>query len=136
MLVEPMIHGDYDKFNSNSGASKGESVPDFFSHWTWAMSGGEHLVCDLQGHRGRPGGPTAAGSDVYYMLTDPVVLSRKQQFGCTDLGQQGIETWFANHKCNELCRGHGLNHQVPKRRNHHYALRRGTTYRPEHGMWA
>merc|ERR1712176_1715118 len=62
LALEPMIHGEYEKFNSNTGWSSGNaSLPDAFSHWTWVHSGGDLLVCDLLGHRGRPGGPKYGG---------------------------------------------------------------------------
>mmetsp|Transcript_9043 Transcript_9043/g.16600 ORF Transcript_9043/g.16600 Transcript_9043/m.16600 type:complete len:264 (+) Transcript_9043:55-846(+) len=108
-LLEQMIIGEFDKFNSNSGWSCGTAkLPDFFSHWTWVHTGGRYLVCDLQGHRGRPGGPLYQGESYYYLLTDPAICSFERKFGITDLGKQGIKNWFAHHVCNELCETHGL----------------------------
>lgn len=114
MLLESFIHGEYEKFNSNSGWSSGVGqTPDTFSHWTWVQSDGKHLVCDLQGHRGRPGGPTWNKSTDYYLFTDPVVMSRTEEFGCTDLGTQGINDWFCRHNCNSYCRSLGIAHKRP-----------------------
>lgn len=135
MIVEQRIWGDYDKFNSNSGWSSGTAtLPDAFSHWTWVKTGGEHLVCDLQGHRGRPGGPKCDGKSYYYMLTDPVVLSRSEgKFGCADLGLDGQMTWFAHHECNSLCKSLGLEDRRPQHPRRAYGKCRGTTYEPMAG---
>ena len=35
------------------------------------------------------------------MLTDPVVLSRGDEFGATDGGIEAMEQWFANHSYRE-----------------------------------
>ena len=105
MLVEPFIQGHYEKFNSNTGwSSRKHITPDAFSHWTWVSSHGEHLVCDLQGHCGHPGGPLLNGSTRYFLFTDPMVMTRQGQFGCGDLGEKGINNWFSHHVCNDYCR--------------------------------
>jgi len=128
MLLEKKIHGDWEKFNSNSGWSMGRILPDAFSHWTWVESGGKHLVCDLQGHRGRPGGPHWGSSVDYYLFTDPVVLSQRVgTFGCTDLGPKGMENWFLHHRCNRLCAALGIQNRVPKKAAH-FACHRRTSY--------
>lgn len=95
-IVEPFIEG-YEKFNSNSGWNDvstgwGEAM-QALSHFSYHVSGGECLLCDLQG-------------GVYereIILTDPVVLSRDGRFGVTDLGPDGIQTFFAHHRCNRYC---------------------------------
>ncbi len=62
ILVELPLYGKFEKFNSNTGWSSGVGdLPSAFSHWTWVESNGEHLVCDLQGHRGLKGGPHTLG---------------------------------------------------------------------------
>lgn len=117
MLLEQYIHGEYEKFNSNSGWSRHDiSLPNFFSHWSWFESGGAHLVCDLQGHRGRPGGAPYGDNFDYYLFTDPVVLTNGPplKFGCSDLGKKGILRWFELHKCNKLCTTFGLDKQIPQ----------------------
>lgn len=111
ILLEPVIEGEYEKFNSNNGwANESEIIPQFFSHWTWVYSEENYLVCDLQGHRGRPDGPLWDSTVLYryYSLTDPGILSREQNFGCNDLGLRGIVDWFGAHKCNSLCRQFGI----------------------------
>lgn len=97
-LVEPYIE-NFEKFNSNSGWS-GDGTPwhdvmQALSHFSYHVSGGFMVLCDLQG------GVYADG----VVLTDPVVMSRSHQLGPTDLGSDGISTFFARHECNKYCRG-------------------------------
>jgi hypothetical protein len=110
IALEQVIHGEYEKFNSNSGWSSGTAtLPDAFSHWTWVHTGGDMLVCDLQGHRGRPGGPKYGSETYYYLLTDPAVVSATAgRFGDTDLGADGITQWFRGHTCNSMCESIGI----------------------------
>jgi hypothetical protein len=97
VLQEPFI-SDYQKFNSNTGWTD-DSIPwsrvmQALSHFTYHSSSGQRLLCDLQG------GIYADG----VVLTDPVVMSNVQgTFGPTDLGTNGISTFFAHHRCNEFC---------------------------------
>lgn len=47
-ILELLIQGGtFKKFNSNSGWTRNESIPDAFSHWSWDKYG--YLVCDIQG---------------------------------------------------------------------------------------
>jgi len=109
IALEQLINGEWEKFNSNSGWSSGKSsLPDAFSHWTWVHTGGEMLVCDLQGHRGRPGGPKFGSEEYYYLFTDPALLSNDKRFGPTDLGEAGMKQWFAGHTCNSMCESIGV----------------------------
>lgn len=41
----------------------------------------------------------------FYTLTDPVINSRGKggKYGITDIGQEGIDNFFAYHKCNPWC---------------------------------
>lgn len=97
VLQEPFID-DYQKFNSNSGWADNETpwprVMQALSHFSYHASGGQFVLCDLQG------GFYADG----VVLTDPAVLSRNKSFGVTDLGPTGISTFFSQHRCNEFCR--------------------------------
>ncbi|KAK3329219.1 kinase-like domain-containing protein [Apodospora peruviana] len=73
---------NYQKFNSNSG------------HFSYHVSGGNYVLCDLQG-------------GIYQhevVLSDPVILSRTREYGVTDLGSNGISSFFYYHDCNEYCR--------------------------------
>jgi hypothetical protein len=58
------------------------------------------VLCDLQG--GSRTNKQLAG----IVITDPVILSKNREYGLTDLGPEGISTFFARHKCNKYCRAH------------------------------
>ena len=97
VLNEPFVD-NYTKFNSNSGWSTDTTpwprVMQALSHFSYHKSGGQFVLCDLQG-------------GVYHdgvVLTDPVVLSRTRAYGVTDLGPDGIVNFFHHHSCNEFCR--------------------------------
>lgn len=104
-LVEPVIK-NFKKFTSNSGwiEHSGCWTTDAmtaFSHWTYHASGGEHLVCDLQG-RYRDNRRYHSGKS-RFELTDMAICSRSRSFGPTDLGEKGIESFFSNHVINQFC---------------------------------
>ncbi len=65
-----------------------------FSHFSYEASDGELVLCDLQGGVGSSG----------FVLTDPAINSVGRRYGPTDLGINGITSFFAHHKCNEFCR--------------------------------
>jgi len=119
VLVEPFIDGTYAKFNSNSGwVNEGYNMMQALSHFSYHFTNGpssalavflcaletanwlihanlildwlldwpcthqgQHLLCDLQG----------GGYDTHYVLTDPAVLSMKQEFGATDGGKKMMQ---------------------------------------------
>ncbi|KAI0128230.1 kinase-like protein [Hypoxylon sp. NC0597] len=97
VLVEPFIQ-NYQKFNSNTGWADesmawGE-VMQAISHFSYHVSGGQFVLCDLQG-------------GIYQhevVLSDPVILSRNRDYGVTDLGPDGIRSFFSQHRCNNYCR--------------------------------
>eukprot|EP00435_Cladocopium_sp_Y103_P011327 s249_g2.t4 len=99
VLVEPMIKGEYFKFNSNTGHAEPDTATmQALSHFTYHQSKhglrkGQYLLCDLQGGR----------YDGFYVLTDPVIHSRNKEFGGTDLGADGIENFMAHHRCGRFC---------------------------------
>jgi len=75
-----------------------------FSHFTYSITGGYLLVCDLQGVRtqDKKGKPTL-------LLTDPAInCSKHLRFGKTNLEAPGISRFFAKHKCNKFCAALGL----------------------------
>lgn len=97
MFVEPYID-NFEKFNSNSGWVSRQSgewyeVLQALSHYSYHVSSGMYTLCDLQGGIYRNG----------VVLTDPVVCSRRKAFGPTDLGAEGISTFFARHQCTRFC---------------------------------
>lgn len=96
ILVEPFIRG-FVKWNSNSGWAENHTawskVMQALSHFSYHNSGGQFLLCDLQG------GVYDNGA----ILTDPVILSRTRTYGTTDLGEAGMASFFSRHRCNEYC---------------------------------
>ncbi|KAF2965153.1 hypothetical protein GQX73_g8410 [Xylaria multiplex] len=97
-LVEPMIE-NFEKFNSNSGwvdttGGIWSQAMQALSHFSYHNSGGQLLLCDLQG---------ASYSDGY-ILTDPVIMSNTQMYGPADLGSDGIDSFFQRHQCGAFCK--------------------------------
>jgi len=96
-LVEPFIEY-WQKWNSNSGWSSDEEgwceIMQALSHFSYHAFGGFLVLCDLQGGVYKDGA----------VISDPVILSRNKSFGPTDLGIDGILTFFEGHQCNEYCR--------------------------------
>lgn len=111
VIAEWFIEGKYTKWNSNAGwvndpemsACSGSLLA--FSHWTWVTTGGELVVCDLQGVR--------SVNPMEYRLTDPAINSRSKEYGNTDLGALGIHLFFKSHSCTQFCRDMGLVGKVP-----------------------
>ncbi|KAK0741620.1 kinase-like domain-containing protein [Apiosordaria backusii] len=96
-LIEPFVQ-NYQKFNSNSGwndvSRPWALAMQALSHFSYHISGGNYVLCDLQG-------------GIYQqevVLTDPVILSRTREYGVTDLGPKGISSFFSQHECNQYCR--------------------------------
>ncbi|KAI2610566.1 kinase-like protein [Hypoxylon sp. NC1633] len=97
VLCERFIQ-NYHKFNSNTGWSDdseawGEAM-QALSHFSYHISSSQFVLCGLQG-------------GVYQhevILSDPVILSRNRDYGVTDLGPDGISSFFSQHRCNNYCR--------------------------------
>ncbi|KAL8404396.1 hypothetical protein RB594_009298 [Gaeumannomyces avenae] len=96
-LSEPFIQ-NYQKFNSNTGwndeTRPWAQVMQALSHFSYHISGGNYVLCDLQG-------------GIYQqelVLSDPVILSQTREYGVTDLGAEGISSFFSQHSCNSYCR--------------------------------
>jgi len=93
-LVEPMIPGTYCKMNSNTGWVKDQTaLTEALSHFSFHYTGGQCLVCDLQG----------AEDKTSYLLTDPAIHSIGQEFGPTDGGAVQMKSFFERHRCNKFC---------------------------------
>lgn len=117
-LLEPFID-NYQKFNSNSGwcdQSKNfwNRVMQALSHYSYHISSGQFLLCDLQGGVNHLG----------VILTDPVIMSHNKRFGLTDLGRKGIINFFHSHRCNRFCRDHWTR---PAYTQQYFQRTRGTT---------
>jgi hypothetical protein len=96
-LVEPFVY-NWVKFNSNSGWYRDvddvDDVMQAVSHFSYHTSGGQFVVCDLQGGVYRDG----------VILSDPLIHSRNaERFGGGDLGPVGISTFFSRHRCTDMC---------------------------------
>lgn len=127
-MLEREIRGAFTKFSSNSGWLSGrDDILEAFSHWSWCHTEGEQLVCDLQGHRG-DGSLPHLGHDYYYLLTDPAICSASRSFGESDLGQEGIDAFFANHTCNEWCEHLDIEYERPQYASASIARCKSTSY--------
>lgn len=118
VLVEPFLK-HFENFNSNTGHVTENTTPwarvmQALSHFSYHVSSGQFLLCDLQGAVYRP----------ELVLTDPVVLSRNGRFGPTDLGSEGMENFFHWHTCTDYCHA---NWQVPKKARYYHQPRLGTS---------
>ena len=143
-LVEPLIRY-YTKFTSNNGwigdsDTLGWAVlaMEAFSHFTYHRSGGQLIVCDLQG---RYRHNRYNRSKCRFELTDPAICSRNRSYGPTDMGEKGIESFFYHHECNSFCGDHWQRPRYPtewfskssctsmlsSRHNHQLNLRDNTT---------
>jgi hypothetical protein len=83
-----------------------------FSHYTWHVSGGHMLVCDLQGEVDVKLGRV--------VLTDPAIHCvsvedgpRAREVGITNLGAGGIQAFFSTHVCSDVCRNLCLDGSQP-----------------------
>ena len=118
-LIEPFIE-NWQKFNSNSGWVSYEitawnDVMQALSHYSYHVSSGQFVLCDLQGGVYRHSA----------VLSDSVIMSRRRgSYGVTDLGPEGISNFFYHHQCNEYCRS---GWSQPRETHGHYQPREGTT---------
>ncbi|KAG7372734.1 alpha-kinase family protein [Nitzschia inconspicua] len=107
-LVEPLIRC-FTRFTSNGGwinhdeNDRRVECMEAFSHFSYHESNGELIICDLQG---RYRFDKYTGRRSRFELTDPAICSRDNCYGVTDLGWQGIESFFSNHQCNQFCQDH------------------------------
>lgn len=116
-MVEPLIRY-YRKFTSNNGwiASEDDEgwavlALEAFSHFSYHRTGGQLVVCDLQG---RYRHDSFNSRRCRFELTDAAICSRQRRYGPTDLGEKGIETFFANHECNRFCHANGSRWARPR----------------------
>mmetsp|Transcript_32799 Transcript_32799/g.43747 ORF Transcript_32799/g.43747 Transcript_32799/m.43747 type:complete len:267 (+) Transcript_32799:93-893(+) len=115
-MVEPLIRY-FTKYTSNNGWIGDTSdwevrYLEAFSHYSYHSSGGTCIVCDLQG---RYKYDRHSRRRCRFELTDIAICSVWRSYGPTDLGGKGIESFFANHKCNEFCKDHWSRPNYPTR---------------------
>lgn len=91
--LEPFLDGVFKKYTSNNGFISAEAeLAEAFCHFSWCHSGGQMMVTDLQGF----------GSAVF---TDPQIHCVKCDFFSRgNLGKDGMDQFFAGHRCNDICR--------------------------------
>ena len=91
MALEPWIPGKYEKKTSNAGQiAKDSDLAQAFSHFTWDRTQGDIMVADIQG--------------VENTLTDPQIHSQDtDRFGRGNLCCKGMDAFFLNHVCNDIC---------------------------------
>ncbi|CAD7936050.1 unnamed protein product [Amoebophrya sp. A120] len=95
MLVEPFLD-NFSKFNSNTGAcKKDESIMQALSHFSYHISDGTELLCDMQSQR--------VGRQNVYVLSDIAICSEARAYGETDLGARGMENFLHYHRCGPFC---------------------------------
>eukprot|EP01135_Chromosphaera_perkinsii_P009829 Nk52_evm12s1916 gene=Nk52_evmTU12s1916 len=98
-LIEPYIRG-IEKVNSNTGEelkvdSLNKMIGVAFSHFTYDVSGGQIVVCDIQINN--------------EYITDPIVHTTLDlQVSAGNLKAYGIRRWATGHTCNDLCDQLGL----------------------------
>lgn len=124
-LAEPFVY-NWVKFNSNSGWCRGEDEVDevmqALSHYSYHASGGQCVLCDLQGGVYRDG----------VVLSDPIILSREaERYGGGDLGPKGISTFFSRHRCNGYCCDHWT---MPRDRNAYIECHEGSSLLGNRGI--
>mmetsp|Transcript_29408 Transcript_29408/g.74012 ORF Transcript_29408/g.74012 Transcript_29408/m.74012 type:complete len:453 (-) Transcript_29408:26-1384(-) len=90
--IERFIDGTYYKYNNNFGYVREDerNTPQAFSHFTYHASGGQLLICDIQGV-----------DDLY---TDPQIHSPSHKRGKGNMGKAGIDMFLETHHCNEICK--------------------------------
>jgi hypothetical protein len=71
-------------------------IPQTLSHFSYTHSGGDYLLCDLQGIWNEYDG---------FEFTDPCIHTAGEAHanGPTDKGNSGIDLFFKSHVCTELC---------------------------------
>lgn len=96
LLVEPFIKS-FKKYNSNKhwcdDRCEMGKVMQSLSHFSYQVTNGDYLLCDIQGGR--------LTDDV--TLTDLAIHSKHYEFGNSDLGMEGMVSFFQLHKCNNYC---------------------------------
>eukprot|EP00906_Rhabdomonas_costata_P037192 RCo052289 len=83
LQVEPHLTGNYIKHTNNYGfiSDEDRNTPQAFSHFSYCLSGGDYLICDIQG--------------VNDMYTDPQIHSKDGKgFGKGNLGVEGMLKFF------------------------------------------
>lgn len=92
--IELYLRGHFEEFEYGWVSPEELVETEAFSHFSWCRSEGSMLVSNLQGVK------TAHA----YHFTGPVIHSEDKDFGSSDMGYEGIKSFFHLHKCNQICR--------------------------------
>jgi hypothetical protein len=127
MNLDERFLENFQKFNSNTGWVSGglcdwNDGMQALSHFSYHVSGGQFVLCDLQG--------AVYGDGV--ILSDIVLHSRDRRFGATDMGAEGIANFFHWHECNEYC---CCGWTRPRKTHTYFPLRSGTSMMGRNGEW-
>ena len=98
---EDVLPGKFVKYNNNSTYVNPDpegALAQTFSHFTYHMTGGKLLICDIQGCY------DVARKE--FVLTDPACHTTVgvKEFGDSNLGQKGMDLFFSVHECNQFCK--------------------------------
>ncbi|XP_048576813.1 myosin heavy chain kinase C-like [Nematostella vectensis] len=98
-VMEPFLEGSYVKHSRNVPAGRPMTprvTPQAFSHFTYDITGGQELVCDIQG--------------VNNDYTDPQIHTNPltSRYGKGNFGPMGIHIFLKDHHCNSMCKALGL----------------------------
>ncbi|XP_052782739.1 uncharacterized protein LOC128218980 isoform X2 [Mya arenaria] len=95
LVIERRLKDDFMTFITKDGHAKHElsALPAAFCHYSYTESGGQYVICNLQGviEKGK------------FVFTNPVLHSNRETFGESDKGAKGIATFFENQVCTYLC---------------------------------
>ncbi|XP_052782696.1 uncharacterized protein LOC128218954 [Mya arenaria] len=96
VVIERRLKGDFMTYIDRRGEAKHviAALPAAFCHFSYQESGGQFVICNLQGvlDKGK------------FVFTNPVVHSNSETFGESDKGAKGMATFFENHVCTYLCK--------------------------------
>jgi len=94
-MLPPVMQEENAGDRKKPTAAETRCTPQAFLHFSHHFSGGNIMVCDIQGV-----------GDVY---TDPQILTPDGEgHGRGNIGKRGIERCLRNHVCNAVCRRLGL----------------------------
>ncbi|KAK3085310.1 hypothetical protein FSP39_001341 [Pinctada imbricata] len=98
VLIEKRIDGKFTTFVDKFGRciQNCPAILQAFCHFTYHESKGKLVVTNIQGSL----------QNGKFVLSSPVIHSAATTYGPEDNGSVGIQTFFAHHKCNQICSGY------------------------------
>ena len=100
--VEDCYVEEVDTMNETEEVEPTEHI-QAFTHFSYLFTNRRAMVCDLQGVYNSDMTPPT------FELTDPAIHYKSKSgksnvFGRTDLGEDGMDLFFATHQCNKVCK--------------------------------